>query len=156
MAVTVLIIGSSLHGVPRSPPWKVQPEHLPVLREIVIDKPLATLTELRDAFVARTGISLYIGTLRKVLQEAGITLYNRAAEEQESGDRYESSADSDPGNLPVMVIRNVTGSRRQSRATPVALPMQNGSGWPTSLRVVVTVAHHLVTPDACWSTRAVM
>jgi len=81
----------------RGRPKKVQPEHLPVLREIVTDKPLATLTELRQAFAARTGISLYIGTLRKALKEAGITRHKGAPDGRKSGDRSEPSADSPPG-----------------------------------------------------------
>nr|WP_299246513.1 IS5 family transposase [uncultured Halomonas sp.] len=57
----------------RGRPKKVQPEHLPVLREIVIGKPLATLTEVRDAFISKTGIVLYKSTLSKALREAGVT-----------------------------------------------------------------------------------
>ncbi len=65
----------------RGRPRKVKPEHLPVLREIVTDLPLATLTEIRDAFADRTGVSLYIGTLRKALLEAGITRQKGASHE---------------------------------------------------------------------------
>lgn len=72
----------------RGRPKKVQPDHLPVLREIVTDEPLATLTELRDAFAARIGISLYIGTLRKPLKEAGIM--------RQKGALYETTDHGDP------------------------------------------------------------
>lgn len=78
----------------RGRPKKVQPDHLPVLREIVTDKPLATLTELRDAFAARTGISLDIGTLRKALKEAGITRHKGAP--HESADHGDPTPEAEP------------------------------------------------------------
>lgn len=79
----------------RGRPKKVKPEHLPVLREIVTDKPLATLTEIRDAFAARSGISLYIGTLSKALQEAGITRHKGARGGMDGRDGEAESPDSE-------------------------------------------------------------
>lgn len=38
-------------------------------------------SDLRDVFAVRTGISLYIGTLRKALKEAGITRHKGAPDE---------------------------------------------------------------------------
>lgn len=64
---------------------KVQPEHYPILCEIVTDKPMATLVEIRDSFTAKTGISLYIETLRMALKEAGITRHKGVPEK--SGDQ---------------------------------------------------------------------
>ena len=57
----------------RGRPKKIQPEHLPVLRDIATDMPPPTLSEIRDEFAARTGVLLHVGTLSKALQEAGIT-----------------------------------------------------------------------------------
>lgn len=56
----------------RGRPFKVQQEHLGVLREVVTDRPLATLDEVGRELARRTGIELHANTLRGALQEAGV------------------------------------------------------------------------------------
>jgi transposase len=56
----------------RGRPFKVQQEHLGVLREIVADKPLATLDEVGREFARRTSITVHANTLRAALHEAGV------------------------------------------------------------------------------------
>lgn len=56
----------------RGRPFKVQQEHLGVLREIVTNKPLATLDEVGREFERHVGITLHSNTLRAALHEAGV------------------------------------------------------------------------------------
>ena len=51
---------------------KIQAEQHVVLREIVAEKPLATLEEVGAEFTRRTGIRVHSATLTKGLREAGI------------------------------------------------------------------------------------
>lgn len=51
---------------------KIRPEHHAVLREIVAERPHASIPEIKTAFARRTGIDVYRDTLSRGLEEAGI------------------------------------------------------------------------------------
>lgn len=51
---------------------KIRPEHYAVLREIVAERPHASISEIKTVFARRTGIDVYRDTLSRGLEEAGI------------------------------------------------------------------------------------
>lgn len=56
----------------RGRPEKIQAEHLEILREIVTEKPLATLGEVKAELARRSGVEAHSATVRKALREAGV------------------------------------------------------------------------------------
>jgi len=67
-------------------PKKIGNKEKTVLRQIVKQKPLASLDELTDAFCARTGLSVHSATVRKGLREAGIRRERAKAVPAEKGE----------------------------------------------------------------------